>query len=53
MRVNLFLNVVNVISLTGLHDFEVTGLLLHGADYKTMYRITADVTYSFRLRLLP
>ncbi len=44
-------NVVNVISLTGLHDFEVTGLLLHGADYKTMYRITADVTYGVKCEI--
>lgn len=44
-------NVVNVISLTGLHDFEVTGLLLHGADFKTMYRITAEVTYGVKCEI--
>lgn len=44
-------NVVNVISLTGLHDFEVTGLLLHGADYKNIYRITAEVKYGVKCEI--
>ena len=38
-------NIINVISLTGLHDFEITGLLLNGAEYTSIYRITAEVTY--------
>ena len=39
-------NIINVISLTGLHDFEITGFLLNGAEYTSIYRISADVTYS-------
>ena len=38
-------NIINVISLTGLHDFEITGFLLNGAAYTSIYRITAEVTY--------
>ncbi|MDE7267509.1 MAG: hypothetical protein K2N89_08600 [Lachnospiraceae bacterium] len=38
-------NIINVISLTGLHDFEITGFLLNGAEYTSIYRITAEVTY--------
>ncbi|MDE7206223.1 MAG: hypothetical protein K2N90_03535, partial [Lachnospiraceae bacterium] len=38
-------NIINVISLTGLHDFEITGFLLNGAEYTRIYRITAEVTY--------
>lgn len=38
-------NIINVISLTGLHDFEITGFLLNGAEYTRLYRITAEVTY--------
>ena len=38
-------NIINVISLTGLHDFEITGFLLNGAECTSIYRITADVTY--------
>ena len=38
-------NIINVISLTGLHDFEITGFLLNSAEYTRIYRITAEVTY--------
>ena len=38
-------NIINVISLTGLHDFEITGFLLIGAEYTSIYCITAEVTY--------
>lgn len=38
-------NIINVISLTGLHDFAITGFLLNSAEYTRIYRITADATY--------
>ena len=38
-------NIINVISLTGLHDFAITGLLLNGAEYTRIYCVTAEVTY--------
>ncbi|MDE7267918.1 MAG: hypothetical protein K2N89_10680 [Lachnospiraceae bacterium] len=38
-------NIVNVISSIGLHDFEITGFLLNGAEYTSIYRITAEATY--------
>ncbi len=44
-------NIVNVISLTGLHDFEITGFVLNGADRRIVYRITADVTYGVQCEI--
>ncbi len=44
-------NIVNVISLTGLHDFEITGFLINGAEYTNIYRITAEVTYDVNIEV--
>lgn len=41
-------NIINVLSLTGLHDFTITGLLLNGAEDTRIYCITAEVTYGVR-----
>lgn len=44
-------NIINVLSLTGLHDFTITGLLLKGAEYTRIYCITAEVTYGVNKEL--
>lgn len=53
-------NIVHVISLTGLHnntgrekiteldDFTITGFLVEGTQYQSVYQITADAAYAVR-----
>ncbi|MCM1182761.1 MAG: hypothetical protein NC337_05250 [Roseburia sp.] len=38
-------NVVNVIYLTGLDDFEIRGFVIQGSEYQSVYRIAADAVY--------
>lgn len=38
-------NIVNVLYVTGLWDYEIVGYLFHGSDYKEVYRIEGDVQY--------
>ncbi|MDE7208008.1 MAG: hypothetical protein K2N90_12790 [Lachnospiraceae bacterium] len=38
-------NIINIISLTELDDFEITGFLINGKTYKRLYRITANAIY--------
>lgn len=38
-------NIINIISLTELDDFEITGFLINEKTYKKLYRITANAIY--------
>lgn len=37
--------VLHVIYLTGLEDFEIMGYVMSGAEYRSIYRITAEADY--------
>ena len=41
-------NIIYIISTTVWEDFEVTGFLLNGTEYKKLYRITADAVCGVR-----
>ena len=41
-------NIINIISTTEWEDFEITGFLLNGTEYKKLYRITADAVCGVR-----
>lgn len=41
-------NIINILSLTEWENFEITGFLLNGEEYKKLYRITADAVYGVR-----
>ena len=33
-------NIIQVLSATGLYDYEISGYLVSGAEYERVYRIT-------------
>ena len=41
-------NIINVISKTEWENFEITGFLLKGTEYKQLYRITANAVRGIR-----
>ena len=41
-------NVLHIISLTGLDDFEITGFLVEGASCQRLYCVVAKVDYGIR-----
>ena len=41
-------NIINVISKTEWEDFEITGFLINGTEYKKLYRITANAVRGVR-----
>ena len=50
MWVELFAkrNIINILSLKEWEDFEITGFLIEGTEYKQLYRITADAVVGVR-----
>ena len=41
-------NIIHVIALTGLDDFEITGFAVHGEDYEMVYRIGGEAVYGIK-----
>ena len=41
-------NIINILSLKEWEDFEITGFLIEGTEYKKLYRITAEAVAGVR-----
>ncbi|MBD5452245.1 MAG: hypothetical protein HDR25_06350, partial [Lachnospiraceae bacterium] len=41
-------NIINILSLKEWENFEITGFLIEGTEYKQLYRITADAVAGVR-----